>query len=256
MEKIDISISENYINIVSEYFESISNYVNLNLVDNHSLFLSNGLNIIKNIFEYTLITKKNLVTVDLYSHRAFYYYLEYVKQIQEAEMHLDIDYTKTSVFVYERIVGEINNDDTNSIANILSLNDENNNLMNIDIKDLINQINIFIHNLFNLNSRQRIDGCNEKIKRNINIIKKYYKSANLINKYVNLLKEKIDMSDEDNYKVILNTCLMLASSRRKTDDNLVNLIKKFYINEDTLTDNYKKLNTKDFVYWLVFHNNR
>lgn len=255
MNKIDNSISENYINIVSEYFESIPNYVNLNLVDNHSLFLSNGLNIIKNIFEYTLITKKNLVTVDLYSHRAFYYYLEYVKQIQEAEMHLDIDYTKTSMFVYERIVGEINNDDTNSIANILSLNDQTSNLKNIDIKDLINQINIFIHNLFNLNSKQRIDGCNEKIKRNINIIKKYYKNVSLINKYVNLLKEKIEISDEDNFKIITNTCLMLTSSRRKTGLNLVNLVKKFYINEEVLTDKYKNLSAKDFVYWLVFHNN-
>ena len=255
MNKIEELIIEKYINIVNEFFDSINNYLNINLIDNHNKFLSGALSIIKNIFEYTLTKKKNLVTVELYSQRAFFYYLEYIKQLQEAEIYIDLDYTQTCVFVYEKIVSEINNDDGNSISNILSLTDSNSNILNIDIKDVISEINIFISNLFNWNSKSRIDDYKKIYKNNLKIIKKYYKNITLINKYINLLKEKLEISQDDNIKIINNTCSMLTTTKKKIDEEL-NFIRKFYINEETLKDKYKTLNTKDFVYWLIFQNNR
>ena len=254
MNKIEELVVEKYINIINDFFDSIDKYVNVNLIDNNSKFLSNSLSIIKNIFEYTLTKKKNLVTVELYSQRAFFYYLEYMKQLQEAEMYLDIDYTQTSVFVYEKIVGEINNEDGNSISNILSLTDSNSNILNIDMKDIISQLNIFISNLFSWNNSNNIYDYKKVYKNNIITIKKYYKNITLINKYVNLLKEKLDISEDDNVKIINNTCLIVTSSKKKIDENF-NFIRKFYINEEILKEKYKSLATKDFIYWLVSQNN-
>ena len=58
MNNIENPIIEKYINVVNEYFESINSYVNVNLIENQHCFLSSGLNIIKNIFEYTFVKKK------------------------------------------------------------------------------------------------------------------------------------------------------------------------------------------------------
>ena len=70
-----------------------------------------------------------------------------------------------------------------------------------------------------------------------------------------MLKEKLDINQEDNTRLINNTCLMLTNSKKKINEDL-NLIKKFYINDEVLREKYKTLTTKDFVYWLVFHNSR
>jgi hypothetical protein len=255
MNKIENPIIEKYINVINEYFDSINSYVNVNLIENQHCFLSSGLNIIKNIFEYTFVKKKNLVIVELYGQRSFFYYLEYIKQLQEAEMHFDIDYLKTSIFVYEKILSEINNEEINSISNILSLTRNNESEIEFDLKDTINQINIFIQNLLNKKNNCNFENFKKIYKNNEGCIRKYYKNLSFINKYINLLKEKLDINQEDNTKLINNTCLMLTNSKKKINEDL-NLIKKFYINDEVLREKYKTLTTKDFVYWLVFHNSR
>jgi predicted transcriptional regulator len=255
MNKIEEVIIDKYIKVINEFFDSINDYLNINLIDNHNKFLSGGLSIIKNIFEYTLTKKKNLVTVELYSQRAFFYYLEYIKQLQEVEMYLDIDYTQTCVFVYEKIVSEINNDDVNTISNILSLTDINEKIQDLDIKDIISNINVFISNLFNWNTVSKIDDYKKIYKNNISIIKKYYKNMYLINKYINLLKEKLEISQDDNVKIINDTCSIITNTNKKIEEDY-NFIRKFYINEETLKDKYKSLNTREFVYWLISQNNR
>ena len=47
MNKIEESIIEKYITIVYDYFKSIAEFIDENKLDNHSLFFSNGINIIK-----------------------------------------------------------------------------------------------------------------------------------------------------------------------------------------------------------------
>ena len=170
-------------------------------------------------------------------------------------MYLDIDYTQTCVFVYEKIVSEINNDDINTISNILSLTDINEKIQNLDIKDIISHINVFISNLFNWNTVSKIDDYKKIYKNNISIIKKYYKNMYLINKYINLLKEKLDISQDDNVKIINDTCSIITNTNKKIEEDY-NFIRKFYINEETLKDKYKSLNTREFVYWLISQNNR
>ena len=255
MNKIEESIIEKYITIVYDYFKSIAEFIDENKLDNHSLFFSNGINIIKNIFEYSLIKKKNLNSVDLYSKCSYYYYLEYIKQLQENEIYLEIDYGKTSVFVYEKILNEINTDDTNTITNILSLNDGDDNLLETDIKEILSDINIFINNLFNWNSSYRLKDYKKICKNNLRIVLKYYKNIKIINQYISLLKEKIDIPLNDNINLINNTCSLLTNSKNKNDNELT-IVKKFYINEDVLKEKFKSLNTKDFVYWLICHNSR
>ena len=170
-------------------------------------------------------------------------------------MYLDIDYTQTCVFVYEKIVSEINNDDINTISNILSLTDINEKIQNLDIKDIISHINVFISNLFNWNTVSKIDDYKKIYKNNISIIKKYYKNMYLINKYINLLKEKLEISQDDNVKIINDTCSIITNTNKKIEEDY-NFIRKFYINEETLKDKYKSLNTREFVYWLISQNNR
>ena len=246
-------IIELFITLINEYFDSIKEYVDVMKLDNHTIFIATGLRILKNIFEYTLIKKKNSVSLKLYSQRSIYYYLEYIKQLQDNELYFNINYNKAALFVLNKIMDEINDKDNSTLSNILSL-DNKEDITDIDIKDMINETNIFINNLFNWNNKSTVTDYIDICKNNLNSLRKHYKNIKIINNYVTLIKEKIEINKEDNSNLILNACKLISNNKKKNNE-YNNIIKKFYIDNDILKDKYKNLNMNEFINWLICYNN-
>lgn len=246
-------IIELFITLINEYFDSIKEYVDVMKLDNHTIFIATGLRILKNIFEYTLIKKKNSVSLKLYSQRCIYYYLEYIKQLQDNELYFNINYNKAALFVLNKIMDEINDKDNSTLSNILSL-DNKEDITDIDIKDMINETNIFINNLFNWNNKSTVTDYIDICKNNLNSLRKHYKNIKIINNYVTLIKEKIEINKEDNSNLILNACKLISNNKKKNNE-YNNIIKKFYIDNDILKDKYKNLNMNEFINWLICYNN-
>jgi hypothetical protein len=86
------------------------------------------------------------------------------------------------------------------------------------------------------------------------MLKKNFKNINTINNYIILLKEKINIPDNDNTKIINSICNFIATNKKKNNEYL-NIIKKFYINEELLKEKYEKMKLNDFINWLICYNN-
>lgn len=249
-EEIIIKI---FIVLINEYFDSINEYIDIRKLDNHTMFITTGLRVLRNIFEYTLLKKTNSTSLKLYSQRCIYYYLEYIKQLQENELYFNINYNKAALFVLNKIIDEINDTDNSTLSNILSL-DNKEDITDIEITDMINETNIFINNLFNWNNKSTVIDYTDICKNNLNSLSKYYKNIKIINNYITLVKEKIEINNEDNSKLILNACKLISNNKKKNSE-YNNIIKKFYIDNDILKDKYKNLNANEFINWLICYNN-
>ena len=68
-------------------------------------------------------------------------------------------------------------------------------------------MNIFLNNLFNWNINTKISEYKFICKNNLKIIGKNYKNIKIINQYITLLKEKVEITKDDNTKIITNTNL-------------------------------------------------
>jgi len=238
--------------LIKDFFDLINEYIDVNQLENHNLFLITGISVLRNSFEYSLIKKKDLVNAKIYCERTIYYYLEYIKQALELD-ELCLNYRNVSIFINSKILNEINeNNETDSL--ILSLSQEKIINKNIDIKKMIEEADIFINNLFNWNNKNKINYYHELSNNHLNMLKKNFKNINTINNYISLLKEKINIADNDNTKIINSICNFIAINKKKNNEYL-NIIKKFYINEELLKEKYEKMKLNDFINWLICYNN-
>lgn len=241
--------------LINDFFDLINEYIDVNQLENHNLFLITGISLLRNSFEYTLLKKKDLVNTKIYCERTIYYYLEYIKQALELD-DMCLNYTNISIFINSKILNEINeiNEINETDTLILSLSEEKKINKNIDIKKMIEETNIFINNLFNWNNKNKINYYHELSSKYLNMLKKNFKNINTINNYIILLKEKINIADNENIKLISSICNFIAINKKKNNEYL-NIIIKFYINEELLKENYEKMKLNDFINWLVCHNN-
>lgn len=118
---------------------------------------------------------------------------------------------------------------------------------------MFDETNIFINNLFNWNKNSTIMDYQTICNNNLNILFKNYKNIKSINNYITLIKEKINIPNNENINVINSTCKCIANNKNK--NVYLNIINKIYLNEDLLKDKYDKMKTNDFIYWLICHNN-
>lgn len=246
------NIIDLFINLIKDFFLLINEYLDVNKIENHTLFLITAINVIRNSFEYTLIKKKDLVNTKIYSERTIYYYLEYIKQLQEMdEICYDVNYSKVSIFINSKFLNNINNEEDElivSLSNKQIIDD------NINIKKMMEDIDIFINNLYNWNINKKIIDYQKVTENNLNILKKHYKNINKINNYIYLLKERIDIKDDENINLINSTCKFITNNK-KIENEYLSIIKKFYINDDKLKEKYEKMKLNEFIYWLISYNN-
>ena len=128
-------------------------------------------------------------------------------------------------------------------------------MMNIGVKPTLELEKESIEvNLFNWNNKCTVIDYIDICKNNLNSLRKHYKNIKIINNYITLVKEKIEINIEDNSKLILNACNLISNNKKKNNE-YNNIIKKFYIDNDILKDKYKNLNANEFINWLICYNN-
>lgn len=246
------NIIDLFIILIKDFFVLINEYLDVNRIENHTLFLITGINLIRNSFEYTLIKKKDLVNTKIYCERTIYYYLEYIKQLLEVDdTCYDINYSKVSIFINSKFLNNINNEEDELIVSLSNKQIIDN---NINIKKLIEDINIFISNLYNWKLNKKIIDYQNITDNNLNVLKKHYKNINKINNYIFLLRERVEIIDNENINLINSICKFITNNK-KNDNEYLSIIKKFYINNDKLIDKYEKMNLNEFIYWLISYNN-
>ena len=59
------NIIDLFIILIKDFFVLINEYIDVNRIENHTLFLITGINLLRNSFEYTLIKKKDIVNTKI-----------------------------------------------------------------------------------------------------------------------------------------------------------------------------------------------
>ena len=184
-------ILESSNSFIIKYFIIINSYINLyidNIYDNISININKdyryyifikGLDVLTNIINLLLITTNNLDLVIYHCHKAYYYYIEFISQLDTDNNHLELSIKDSIIFVYKKTIFELNNN-INSITGIVNNNSDNDNIIKIEnIEKIVDIINIFIK-IFII--KDILNLSIEKSNNDLSILTNILKVLNKINK--------------------------------------------------------------------------
>jgi hypothetical protein len=226
-DNFNFNISENSNIFILKYFIAINEYINLyidNIYDNISINVKKnyryyifikGLELLSNIIHILLIHTNNLDLVIYYCHKAYYYYIEFISQLDYDNNHLELSVKDGIIFVYKKTIFDLKE----NLNNINNSNINEDNVKKIDnIEKIINIINIFvkifvIKDILNLNlQRNNKDlSVNICILKILNKISKFYNNEYEFYIYLSKIEEmlnnilkiinKINIISDDNYNI-------------------------------------------------------
>jgi len=251
--------------VLTKYASTMKEYFNLmnqsdiikNLANpNNSLYI--GMNSIHRVFEYVLIKTNNIDNAYFYSQKSYYYYLEYLEQINKAELVNSLNHMDAILFIYKKTIFDFYNgehSDNNNIMNMMSLNDDDLQNHEMNLRELFNKISNFTKTLFfwdniYISFENRIKICDEYMGRYL----AKFDSIELITSYLDIIQQKIDIKFSK-YDDLLNEMLMKVEKTRKfetLDESEKNerFLIKFYVEDHIFQEKFMKDNTKDLVKWL------
>lgn len=188
------TITDNIFDIYNKFTSIINEFI-LHMLDNNKskkvdIELYEGIKALTHVFKFLMLYTKNLELTLYHCQRAFYFYIEFMDQMNdESHSFLQLTVKDAILFVYKKTIYDIN-DDYRTNYNIESTKDE-------DILDVILSIYIEMLLLHICKSREMdnklkyLSDENEKLIKNINKI--YHKNK----KDQNVLHEK--MNNIQNY---------------------------------------------------------
>jgi hypothetical protein len=104
-------IVEKYVALIGEYYAFISENANIIHKKQYPYLLARGLDTITHVFIIILFYTKNLEITYYHSQKSFYFYVEFIEQILDAQnAFLHLDSRDASIFVYKKTIYEINPD--------------------------------------------------------------------------------------------------------------------------------------------------
>ena len=118
-------IVEKYVALIGEYYAFIRENVNIIHKKQYPYLLARGLDTITHVFTIILFYTKNLEITYYHSQKSFYFYVEFIEQILDAQnAFLHLDSRDASIFVYKKTIYEINPDLRTEVENTPEIDDQ------------------------------------------------------------------------------------------------------------------------------------
>ena len=260
--KYEINNIENYLPFISDttdifmikYFIIMNNFVNLyfeNIYDNVSIsadknyryyIFVKGQEVLSNIIKILLLSTNNLDLVLYHTHKSYYYYIEFISQLESDNNQLELNVKDAIIFVYKKTIFELK-------SNIVDLNNSNNSTNN----NLDDDIHNYTNNVFDSNNDYHDSENSLKID-NIE------KTIEIVNGFINIFILKDLLNNSIVYTTINNT--NISNNSTNTNDEIgvkevsslnitmnsifknITKISKYYVNEteyNTLLNDYLKM---------------
>ena len=176
-------ILEIYSKLVMEYFCITNESVIMREMNFPISSVYIGLNAIHRVFEIILIKTKSIEKTYYYSQRAYYYYLEYIEQIYNANLTQNINHMDIVLFVYKKTIFDMydgeSNDNSHTLSNLMTLTNETIVFDEKECRILLQKITKLLKVLF--------------YWENTNIL--FHERQEIINNYLYDYINKIDMLD-------------------------------------------------------------
>jgi hypothetical protein len=217
-------IVEKYSELIIEYFKFIMENIKIKKLNLAKFITIRGLDTITNVFLHILYCTKNIDLTYFHSQKSYYFYVEFVGQISDDEKtFLQLTTRDATTYVYKKTVFDIN----------CELKKINENCSN-EFKEKMGIIKSYI-NLYQLLMLKIIYSNITDTSYIVNLNKLCEKISNLTNKSKIFLLENIT---DKLYTKINNV--------NKFFEVIHLLVKKFFKNQEILTNTEKKIYLEEF----------
>ena len=187
-----------YISLINDYLKQCFDNIQIHNNEYKNFIIKKGINTISYIFKFLLIYTKNLDVIIYNCQKSFVYYIEFIGQIcDDNNSFLQLNSKDAALFIYKKIIFEINNDyrknincENNNFINNLNIfiNIHNNNVFFIiDNNSLIDSIKIINTDLINFSNKviKLFIENNDNLLKNKNIsFLNFSKNFKNINNYI------------------------------------------------------------------------
>ena len=225
---LDIDINEiikKYSDLLIEYLSFITENVKIKKIDLFKFIIIRGLDTMTNVFLHLLLYTKDINNTYTNSQKSFYFYFEFISQISEDDNRfLNLTSRDAMIYVYKKIIFEVKK----------NINDDNNNIDVLEMKEKIDIIDIYIK-LYKM------------------YLYKIIHSYNTSNNKINNLKNTINkLNDLKNKEKIINFYNIIESLYDKIENAIdffeINefIIETFLKNQTILKNIKNKINSDDF----------
>lgn len=98
--------TKSYVDIIYEYIDAMDGSDFMNEQLDRDLLIFTGFKAITHIFQINFINTNDFTTTHFSCQKAYYFYLEYLEQMQKTNMSHDLNYTDAIQFLYSKTIAE------------------------------------------------------------------------------------------------------------------------------------------------------
>jgi len=254
-------IIEKYCLIVKEFVDRIKTSETI-IKSNQSIFsLSVGLNSIHRVFEYTLLKTKQIDMAYYTAQQSYYYFLEYIEQINDSQLMNNLNHKDAIMFVYKKAIFDVHdgniNDKSTPLTNIMSLTSTIN-ISDKEWRTLFIRISKFINaflcwNNYLYDFSFRIDICVRFLERYLLNIER----LDFTTYYLEYMHQNIPI-DKEKYIDILEHMLLKSEKTKRIRSGSITeqeknevIFNKLSIENNIFKHKFDTLTTDKFVEWLL-----
>jgi len=211
---------------IAFYIENIYENININNDKRYRYYiLLKGLDTLSSIMNIIILHTNNIDLAFYYCNKAYYYYIEFISQIDTDNNHLELTVKDAIIFVYKKTIFEIKEP-------LSSLNNSNVNKENLikltTIERMINVVNTYFKifkftDIINLNINNNISdtinsNINDNINNNINKTEYFNNHVSIDKNFLKMISkiDKLYINEEQFNNIVTNL------------DNILNQVLKTY----------------------------
>jgi hypothetical protein len=249
---------ETYVALIKNFFENVSKSEIMKELNFPVSSLCIGIHSIHRVFEYAIMKTKNIERAVYYAQQTHYYYLEYISQIQQSNLSQNLNHIDAVLFVYKKTIFDLSSNDSNTMTNIITLNDHSIIINDEECKKLFLKLSKIMNILFYF-SNQHIDFFHRKIICDHYLERFLLQEQNIeiSTSYLEIIQQKKIMHFEM-YEELLKELIEKLEKQRKNKQHQFNVseynekvLKKFYVEEAIFLSKLDAGNMKEFVQWLL-----
>lgn len=231
-------ILRKYTELLVEYIRFIVGHVKIHNMNHLKFIITRGLDTVTNVFNNVLYYTKNIDVTYHHSQKAFYFYIEFISQITDADkLFLQLSSRDASMYVYKKTIFDINTKYAKPCSNE-SMD---------DFKVVSAQIDLYKVIMLKIIQGQ-VQIHKYKLEQFEEIISKLIKVDNTdtkkISNVIDILYNKIQNTDK-----FLEIVLLLIKKVKKKSDTLLK-IETNILNEE-FEQKINEITSPKFVEWLA-----
>jgi len=257
---------DKYVLLINEYFQQIGNSPIMNTMNFPIYYIYVGITSMHRVFENVILKTKNVNKAYYYAQKSYYYYLEYITQLYDSNILLNLNYADIILFIYNKTIFNLDQpnsssadeyeDQSNTITNIMVL------FENDRIEFDENEFSELFCNLAKMANTMFYWG-NKNIEHETRTsIGKFYLSKflqlpnlDLTQTYLELIQHKLEMPSGE-YERLLKEILCVNTAKKSKQRSWTDIEKqeyiltKFYMNQGSLLEKFENNNMNEFVKWV------